>query len=85
MALALDFRLGLPDVEPGRSSPAMTILGVLDGLAFSMLVFAVMTFGQNIVSNYDGVAPLFAYMGVTAMFYGLLRFVPLFNGGPAAD
>jgi ABC-type Fe3+-siderophore transport system permease subunit len=60
---------------PQRRKPIL-----LSGLAFSMFVFAVMTFGQNLVNNYDGVASLFTYMGVTAVVYGLLRFVPLFRG-----
>jgi hypothetical protein len=64
---------------PGKAKPIL-----LSGLAFSMFVFAVMTFGQAIVSNYDGVAGLFTYMGVTAVFYGLIRVVPLFREGPAA-
>jgi hypothetical protein len=63
---------------PQRRKPIL-----LSGLAFSMFVFAVMTFGQNIVSNYEGVASLFTYMGVTAIVYGLLWFVPMFRGEPA--
>ena len=65
---------------PRKAKPIL-----LSGLAFSMLVFAIMTFGQSIVSNYDGVAGLFTYMGVTAIFYALLRTVSLFNGGRPAD
>jgi hypothetical protein len=60
---------------PHRPKPIL-----LSGLAFSMFVFAVMTFGQNIVSNYDSVASLFTYIGVTAIVYGLLWFVPMFRG-----
>jgi len=40
----------------------------------------VMTFGQNLVGNYEGVASLFVYMGVTAIVYVLLRSVPMFRG-----
>jgi hypothetical protein len=60
---------------PRRRKPIL-----LSGLAFSMFVFAVMTFGQNLVGNYEGVASLFVYMGVTAIVYVLLRSVPGFRG-----
>lgn len=60
---------------PRRRKPIL-----LSGLAFSMFVFAVMTFGQNLVGNYEGVASLFVYMGVTAIVYVLLRSVPRFRG-----
>jgi hypothetical protein len=43
------------------------------GLAISLLTFAVMTFGQNVVGNFDGVASLFAYMGVTGVLLVLVR------------
>jgi hypothetical protein len=65
---------------PQRRKPIL-----LSGLAFSIFVFAVMTFGQNIVANYESVASLFTYMGVTAVFYGLLRFVPMYRGVGAGD
>jgi hypothetical protein len=60
---------------PHRRKPIL-----LAGLALSMLTFAAMTFGQNIVGNFDGVASLFTYMGVTSAAYALLRFVPSFRG-----
>lgn len=63
---------------PRRRKPIL-----LSGLAFSMFVFAVMTFGQNLVNEYAGVASLFTYMGVTAVVYGLLRFAPRFRGESA--
>jgi hypothetical protein len=63
---------------PQRRKPIL-----LSGLAFSMFVFAVMTFGQNLVGEFSGVAELFTYMGVTAVVYGLLRFVPRFRGQTA--
>ena len=65
---------------PGRRKPIL-----LSGLAFSMFVFAVMTFGQNIVANYEGVASLFTYMGVTAIVFALLRFVPMFGTEETTD
>jgi hypothetical protein len=78
--LAIIASLAAGEFLPQRRKPIL-----LSGLAFSMFVFAVMTFGQNLVNNYDGVASLFTYMGVTAIVYGLLRFVPLFRGGETVD
>ena len=75
MFLAVVASLVTGEFLPQRRKPIL-----LSGLAFSLLVFAVMTFGQNIVSNYEGVASLFTYMGVTGIVYGLLRFVPMFRG-----
>jgi hypothetical protein len=49
-------------------------------LAISMLTFAVMAFAQNMIADHDSVASLFTYMGVTAVVFALLRFVPPFSG-----
>jgi hypothetical protein len=56
---------------PRRSKPIL-----LAGLAVSMFTFALMTFAQNMVANFDSVASLFTYMGVTAVIFALIRFVP---------
>lgn len=58
----------------GRGKPIL-----LASLAVSLLTFALLTFGQDITGNHDSVAQLFSYMGVTAVVYLLLRFVPLFG------
>ena len=47
---------------PHRGKPIL-----LAALGISMLTFAVMTFGQNVIGNFDGVASLFSYLGVTAL------------------
>lgn len=54
---------------PTRRKPIL-----LTGLAVSMLTFAVMTFGQNVIGNFDGVASLFTYMGVTGVVYAVIRY-----------
>ncbi len=54
---------------PTRRKPVL-----LTGLAVSMLTFAVMTFGQNVIGNFDGVASLFTYMGVTGVVYAVIRY-----------
>jgi len=60
---------------PHRSKPIL-----LAGLGVSMLTFALMTFAQNMVANFDSVASLFTYLGVTAVIYALIRLVPPFRG-----
>jgi hypothetical protein len=59
---------------PNRAKPIL-----LAALTVSMFTFAVMTFGQNLTANYDGVASLFTYMGVTGVVFALLRYVPMFG------
>jgi len=73
--LAIVASLVAGEFLPWRRKPIL-----LSGLAFSMFVFAVMTFGQNLVGEFSGVAELFTYMGVTVVVYGLLRFAPMFRG-----
>jgi len=54
---------------PTRRKPIL-----LAGLTVSMFTFAVMTFGQNLIGNFDGVAELFTYMGVTGVVYAVIRY-----------
>ena len=54
---------------PTRGKPVL-----LAGLALSMFTFAVMTFGQNVIGNFEGVASLFTYMGVTGVVYAVIRY-----------
>jgi hypothetical protein len=54
---------------PTRRKPVL-----LAGLAVSMFAFAVMTFGQNVIGNFEGVASLFTYMGVTGIVYAIIRY-----------
>lgn len=82
---ALAFLAVIASLVAGEFLPQRRKPILLSGLAFSMFVFAVMTFGQNLVNNYEGVAQLFAYIGVTAIVYALLRFVPMFRGESAGS
>lgn len=59
---------------PNRRKPIL-----LAAMTVSMFTFAVMTFGQNLVGSFDGVASLFTYMGVTGVVFALLRYVPMFG------
>lgn len=61
---------------PHRDKPIL-----LAALGVSLFTFAVMTFAQNMVANFDSVASLFGYMGVTGVVFALIRFVPAFRGG----
>jgi large-conductance mechanosensitive channel len=54
---------------PTRRKPIL-----LAGLTVSMFTFAVMTFGQNVIGNFEGVASLFTYMGVTGVVYAVIRY-----------
>jgi hypothetical protein len=33
-----------------------------------------MTFGQNVIGNFEGVASLFTYMGVTGVVFAVIRY-----------
>jgi hypothetical protein len=57
------------EFRPTRGKPVL-----LAGLAVSMLTFALMTFGQNVIGNFEGVASLFTYMGVTGVVYAVIRY-----------
>jgi hypothetical protein len=60
---------------PQRRKPIL-----LAGLAVSMFTFALMSFAQNMIANFDSVASLFTYIGVTAVVFALIRYVPPFRG-----
>jgi hypothetical protein len=59
---------------PHRRKPIL-----LCGLVGSMVVFAAMTFGDSLASNYAGIGLLFVFMGATGAAYGVLRLVPMFS------
>jgi hypothetical protein len=65
---------------PQRSKPIL-----LAAMAVSMFTFAVMAFAQNMIAEHDSVASLFTYMGVTAVIYALLRYVPPFRAKTTAS
>jgi hypothetical protein len=61
--------LAAGEFMPTRRKPVL-----LAGLAVSMFTFAVMTFGQNVIGNFEGVASLFTYMGVTGVVFAVIRY-----------
>jgi len=60
---------------PRRGKPIL-----FAGLALSLATFAVMSVAQDMVGNFDSVASLFAYMGVTAVLMAVVRFMPARGG-----
>jgi hypothetical protein len=70
---AVAFLVIVASLLAGEFLPARRKPILIAGLAISLLTFAVMTFGQNIVGNFDGVASLFSYMGVTGVVLLLVR------------
>ena len=71
---AVAFLVVVASLLTGEFMPTRRKPVLLAGLAFSMFVFAVLTFGQNIIGNYEGVASLFTYMGVTGVVYAVIRY-----------
>ena len=67
--LAIAASLVSGEFMPTRRKPIL-----LAGLTVSMFTFAVMTFGQNLIGNFEGVASLFTYMGVTGVVYAVIRY-----------
>ena len=70
--------LATGDFLPQRRKPLL-----LASMAVSMLTFAVMAFAQNMIADHASVASLFTYMGVTAVVFAVIRFVPSFRGSQA--
>jgi hypothetical protein len=52
---------------PRRAKPILPV---------SMLAFGVMSFGQDVGGNTDGVGSPFTYLGGAAVVYALVRLVP---------
>jgi hypothetical protein len=70
----LAFLVVIASLLSGEFMPTRRKPVLLAGLAVSMFTFAVMTFGQNVIGNFDGVASLFTYMGVTGVVYAVIRY-----------
>jgi hypothetical protein len=71
---AVAFLVVIASLVTGEFMPTRGKPVLLAGLAISMLTFAVMTFGQNVIGNFEGVASLFTYMGVTGVVYAVIRY-----------
>jgi hypothetical protein len=56
---------------PGRRKPILT-----GALGVSLLTFAVLIFGQQMVSEFEGVAELFGYFGATVVTLLLVQVLP---------
>jgi hypothetical protein len=67
------FLVILASLLTGEFLPARRKPILVAGLAISLFTFAVMTFAQNMVGNFDSVASLFTYMGVTGVVLLLIR------------
>ena len=56
---------------PRRRKPIL-----LGALAGSLVVFAMMLFGDSLTAQFEGVASLYTYFGVTVLLIGLVRLLP---------
>lgn len=56
---------------PGRTKPIL-----LGALGLSLVVFALLLFGQSMTGEHDSVATLFTYFGLTVVLMGLVRLLP---------
>jgi hypothetical protein len=56
--------------------PQRTKPWLLGSLAFSMLIFAVLVFGQSMTAQFESVAELYAYFGATAVILILILLMP---------
>src|SRR5918912_4409035 len=71
---AVAFLVIVASLAAGEFMPTRRKPILLAGLTVSMFTFAVMTFGQNLIGNFEGVASLFTYMGVTGVVYAVIRY-----------
>jgi hypothetical protein len=56
---------------PQRRKPVL-----LGALALSLFVFALLLFGDSMTAEFDGVASLFTYFGVTVVLMGFVLLLP---------
>src|ERR1700744_1753039 len=71
---AVAFLFVVASLVSGEFMPTRRKPILLAGLTVSMFTFAGMTFGQNLIGNFGGVAELFTYMGVTGVVYAVIRY-----------
>jgi hypothetical protein len=57
--------------EPQRRKPVL-----LGALALGLFTFALLLFGDTMTAQYDGVASLFTYFGVTVVLMGFVLLMP---------
>ena len=63
------------ELLPDRRKPLL-----LGGLGVSIFTFAVMTFANNMIANYETVASLFSYFTGTVIVIGLVLLMPPYRG-----
>lgn len=56
---------------PRRRKPIL-----LAALGLSLAIFALLLFGQNMTAQYDSVASMFTYFGITIVLIGFIRLLP---------
>jgi hypothetical protein len=61
---------------PQRRKPVL-----LGALALSLFVFALLLFGDSMTAEFDGVASLFTYFGVTVVLMGFVLLLPPYRRG----
>jgi hypothetical protein len=76
-------------IAPTHSTRDRTIAwsAVFDAVTYwtGMAAIYLMAFAQNMIADHESVASLFTYMGVTAVIFALVRFVPPFRGDRAGS
>ncbi|HVC06826.1 MAG TPA: hypothetical protein VND98_04480 [Solirubrobacterales bacterium] len=71
VVLALIVSLVRREILPQRAKPWL-----LGALGFSMLIFAVLAFGQSMTSQFESVAQLYSYFAATAVIIVLVLLMP---------
>ncbi len=71
VVVALIVSLVRREILPQRAKPWL-----LSALGFSMLIFAVLAFGQSMTSQFESVAQLYSYFAATAVIIVLVLLMP---------
>jgi hypothetical protein len=69
VALAVSLLSG--EFLPQRQKPVL-----LSALGLSLVVIALLLFGQSMTSEFDGVASMFTYFGLTVVLLAFVRLLP---------
>ncbi len=66
----------LASLVRGEFLPKRAKSVLLSALALSLLVFALLVFGESMTAQYESVASLFAYFGLTVVLIAAVRLLP---------
>jgi len=66
--IALVVSLARGEARPDRAKPVL-----VGALGLGLIMFALLLFGSSMTSDYDAVASLFTYFGVTVVILGLVK------------